>query len=84
MNINILNATSELGTPFFVINYEIKDGSLLLSSGYVITRDSWLRKPFLDHSQEEVIQIVFLELQRYTMSLKYNDQAIINLLKEDN
>jgi hypothetical protein len=84
MNVNILNVTSELGTPFFVINYEIKDGSLLLSTGYVVTRDSWLSKPLLDHSHEEVKQIVYIELQRYTNSLKKHEQAVINLLKEDN
>jgi hypothetical protein len=83
MNINILSVDSELGTPYFILRYEIKDGSLLLSSGYVVTRQEWLSKPFADHTQDDYKQIVYLELQRYTSSLKNHDDAIIKLYKEE-
>jgi hypothetical protein len=54
----IVNKTKELGTPYYLIHFEIRDGSLLKGSGYVVTRKEWLTKPFSDLTDEELIVIV--------------------------
>lgn len=69
MQLYIKSLASEIGTPFFVVSFEIREGALLHCEMKMALRNAWLSKDIAYLSNNELKVEVFKQLVNYLNSI---------------
>ena len=80
MELKILSVVSELGTPFYVVSFNITEGSLLHCEMKMALRNQWLPKPILDMSVAEVKLEVVKQLAHYLKGIVGYDADVTKVI----